>query len=157
MPVIGNDLKAILTRCSETSTCRTHRIERQRSNMRRKDVLTIADEVERTDFPVCFGPPALGRRENFHPLRRTCEERLEVPGEFAEIFRQRNHVGIPTCENQSFKHFDTWDANETQRFKIGTLGKMLIKGRGNQLTVATVGPAMIGTNQMARVARFCPA
>ena len=52
MPVIGHNLKTVLGRSGETCACRTDRIERQRPDMRRQNMLAVADEIQRTDLPV---------------------------------------------------------------------------------------------------------
>ena len=51
-PVVGHHLKAVLRRSGEARARRTDRIERQRPDMGRQNVLAVADEIQRTDLPV---------------------------------------------------------------------------------------------------------
>ena len=120
--------------------------------MRRQNVLAVADEIQRTDLPVRLGAPAMRRRQHLHALRRARQERIDVPGYVAEIFGERNDVRIPAAEDQSLVDFEARNARQSVFGKIEILRKVSVERRRHQPAGPLVGPAVIRTDEMTRVA-----
>src|SRR5262245_31583524 len=154
MPVIGHHLKTVLSGSGKTRARRANRIERQGPDMRCQDVLAIAYEVQRTNLPVCLRPPAMWRRKHLHALRGAGQKRIDVPDYFAKILVQRNDVGIPAPEDQSFVDLYAGYAHEPVLGKIEILRKVPVKRCCHQPARPLIGPAVIRADEVANVARI---
>ncbi len=122
-----------------------------------QDVLAVTNEVQRADLPVRFGAPTVRRREHLHALRRTREERLDVPGDVAEIVRQRLDAFVPAAENQPLEVFDAGNARQPITRKIEAFREVLVESRGHQPAGPLVGPAVIRADEVARISGIGPA
>src|SRR5262245_5286508 len=90
--------------------------------------------------------------QHLHALRRAGQERINVPGYFAEIFVKRNNVRVPAAKNQSFMDLHARYVHESVFGKIEVLGKVSIKCSRHKATRPLVGPAVIRTNEVSNVA-----
>src|SRR5262249_61061189 len=65
--------------------------------------------------------------QHLHALRRAGQERINVPGYFAERFVKRNNVRAPAAKNQSFMDLHARYVHESVFGKIEILGNVSVK------------------------------
>ena len=120
-------------------------------------MLAVADEVERADLPIGPRAPAMRRREHLHPLRRAPEQRVEIPGDVAEIVAERRRAGVPGGEDETLVGLRPRRRHQAP-FRLVHCGRqMLIVAGGDEPPVDRIAPAVIRADEMPGIAGLPPA
>src|SRR5688572_20962212 len=154
MSFFGEDLQTLLSCLENSRTCRPHRIQANRPDVRVRDMLTVPDKIDRSDLPVRLHMPSVGWRKHFHPPGRAREKRIEIPRKVSEKGLQVRCVLIPATENEAFVDRHPGNADQAETREIERLRKMLIETGRDQATVRFVAPTMIRTDEPLRLARL---
>ena len=63
-------LQALLGGLQDPRSCRSHRIQSDRADVRVGNMLTVADKIDRADLPVRLHMPSMRRREDYERTLR---------------------------------------------------------------------------------------
>ena len=96
-------------------------------------------------------------REDLHPFRRAPEQRVEIPGDVAEIVGKRRHARVPGGEDEALVDLHTGCRHQAPIRLVHIGRQVLVVAGGDEPAVDRVAPAVIGADEMPGVARLSPA